>query len=180
MYPPHQVLSPSRRFGKGAGIESGAAPCPARSIPHCLPRNSAPGRAGGNPMGKKPGHLYRRARLLEELERLFFPSSGKLPGSLVCCSGRMGKPLDFSFLDIEQYGTAAEKTISPLPFLKCWISFMGNGIGWNVSKPVSADLYRLLTTISERLSRKNQYTDRGITPMHQKGIFGKSAETCLV
>lgn len=148
---PHQVLSRLDALEKEQELSQalllvlqGVSPIVCREIQH---------RAGqGETLWGKARTPVQTARLLEELERLF--SLIRQTAGQPCMLLRPdGKPLDFSFLNIEQYGTAAEKQF-PASFSEMLDQFYGERDRLERIKARSADLYRLLTTISERLSRK--------------------------
>ena len=67
-----------------------------------------------------------------------------------------GKPMEFSFLNIVQYGTLASVSRWGGFFLLCWMNFMRSGTGRTGCGVKAQDLLRLLANASERLSRKDQ------------------------
>ena len=62
--------------------------------------------------------------------------------------------MDFSFLDIHQYGSGAVVEGCARPSPSCWTSSTGSGTSRSACGVREADLLRLLSNHSERLARK--------------------------
>ena len=114
------ACSPPRPPGPGGPVAAG---CLRRPVPPVCRELAC--RAGGSTDARLDamGQEGRR-RLLDGLEGLLKDvQENRFTPVMVTIDGR---PKDFSFLPLEQYGSAAGLTPFP-PFPSCWTSFMSSG-----------------------------------------------------
>ena len=143
----------------------GVSPVVCREIQHRV----------GNGEGVSVSDLtdLERQKLVQELNRVFEMVDHQ-EGKPCMVLHPNGKPLDFSFLKISQYGDAAEIQY-PESFSQLLDTFYGERDRIERMKAKSQDIHRILTTAMERLSRKiNVQTEelRQCTQRETLKVFG--------
>ena len=143
----------------------GVSPVVCREIQHRV----------GNGEGVSVSDLtdLERQKLVKELNRVFEMVDHQ-EGKPCMVLHPNGKPLDFSFVKISQYGDAAEIQY-PESFSQLLDTFYGERDRIERMKAKSQDIHRILTTAMERLSRKiNVQTEelRQCTQRETLKVFG--------
>ncbi len=169
---PEQVVEQVVRTSQNSELSNallgglqGVSPVVCREIQHRV----------GNGEGVSVSDLtdLERQKLVQELNRVFEMVDHQ-EGKPCMVLHPNGKPLDFSFLKISQYGDAAEIQY-PESFSKLLDTFYGERDRIERMKAKSQDIHRILTTAMERLSRKiNVQTEelRQCTQRERLKVFG--------
>ena len=125
---------------------------PARCVADCLPRTGKQNRCSRHNGCTVAAHTAATA---------FERDCTRLSQTVIACSGHpcvavnhdTGKPMDFSFLEISQYGSLA-RLETPETFSEALDSFYRERDRMERMKVKTQGLHRILSTAAERLSRK--------------------------